>query len=421
MEVRTRIAPSPTGSLHLGTARTALFNYLFAKKERGKFILRIEDTDLERSLPEFEKDILEGLTWLGLERDEFYRQSERVEIYQKYIQKLLAEGRAYLSKEQEGARAEVIRFKNPGRKVIFHDLIRGEIEFATKDSGDFVIAKDEQTPLYHFAVVADDYEMKISHVIRGEDHISNTPRQILIQEALGFPRPQYAHLPLILGPDRTKLSKRHRAQSIREYRETGYLAPAMFNFLALLGWHPADEKEILSAAELIRLFTLERVQKAGAIFNLEKLDWINGEYIKAMRPEELAGALRDFIPKNWLVSSPNLVRIAALFQDRIRHLSDFADLSKFFFEAPSYPKELLRWQGKGNYEVIKKHLEKICELLPESEKIMAYADQEGRGEVLWPLRVALSGREASPGPFEIAEILGKEEALQRIKRAISLL
>ena len=241
MEIRTRLAPSPTGFLHIGTARTALFNWLFTRKNNGKLFLRIEDTDKERSKIEFEEDIKESLSWLGINWDEFLRQSDRKEIHAKYITKLLETGAAYVSKDEPAYRTgrgegkgEVIRFKNPGKKVKFNDVIRGDIEFETKDLGDFVIAKDIQTPLYHLAVVVDDADMKISHVIRGDDHISNTPRQILIQEALGFLRPQYAHIPLILGKDRSKLSKRDGAEAVADYRKMGYPPEAMFNFLGLL-------------------------------------------------------------------------------------------------------------------------------------------------------------------------------------------
>ncbi|MEK7162248.1 MAG: glutamate--tRNA ligase [Patescibacteria group bacterium] len=410
MEVRTRIAPSPTGPLHLGTARTALFNWLFARQHQGKFILRIEDTDKVRSRPEFEEDIVEGLKWLGTEWDEFYRQSERIEVYKKYLKKLLDSGQAYFS--------DVIHFKNPGPRVRFGDLIRGELEIDTRELGDFIIAKSEEEVLYHFAVVIDDFEMKISHVIRGEDHISNTPRQILIQEALGFPRPQYAHLPLILGPDRTKLSKRHGAESIREYKEMGYLPEALVNFLSLLGWHPKDEKEMFSKEELIKEFSLERVQKGGAVFDIKKLDWMNSEYIRRKSPSELLELSRLYLGR---ADDEKLEKITALEQLRLIKLSELREKTAYFFTAPEYPKELLRWKGTESYEVIKKHLEKICELLMDWEKIMAYAEKEGKGEVLWPLRAALSGRRASPGPFEIMEVLGKEESEKRIQYALRLL
>jgi len=317
-EIRVRIAPAPTGFLHIGLARTAFFNYLFAKKYQGIFILRIEDTDRERSKPEYEKDIMEGLKWLGIEWDEGpdiggdygpYRQSEKKEIYAKYLKKLLDENKAYhcfCSEEELEAQRQyqlsigeaprysgkcaslpkevvekyltegkpwVLRFRIPGKKIEFEDLIRGKVEFDTSLMGDTVIAKNLFTPLYNFACVIDDFEMQVSHVIRGEDHISNTPKQILLQEALGFPQPKYAHLPLILGPDRTKLSKRHGAISVSEYKREGYLPEALINFMAFLGWNPGGEREIYSLASLIKEFSLEAVQKSGAIFNIKRLDF----------------------------------------------------------------------------------------------------------------------------------------------------
>ena len=297
-EIRTRLAPSPTGSLHVGTARSGIFNFLFARKNGGKFILRIEDTDLERSKKEFEEDAKESLLWLGLNWDEFYRQSDRKEIYSEHIKKLLESGLAYVSKEKGGNSKEVIRFKNKGELIKFKDIIRGEIEADTSDLGDFIIAKDINTPLYHLAAVIDDALMKISHIIRGEDHISNTPRQILIQGALNFPQPKYAHLPLILGGDKSKLSKRHGAEALSEYRKAGYPAEAMFNFLSLLGWHPKDDREILSKNELVREFSLERVQRGGAIFQHEKLDWMSREYIKNLADEDFYLCLKPFLPEN---------------------------------------------------------------------------------------------------------------------------
>ena len=251
-KIVTRMAPSPTGKFHVGSVRTALFNYLFARQNGGKFILRIEDTDKERSKKEFETDIIEAFDWLTLEYDEFYRQSERTEIYKKHIQKLIDDGFAYISKEEateEKQRSEVIRFKNPNKVVKFNDLILGDIEVDTTDLGDFVIAKDLENPLYHLTVVVDDGIMEVSHVIRGQDHISNTPRQILILEALGFQRPIYAHIPLILAPDKTKLSKRHGALATLEYRDIGYFKEAILNFMAMIGWNPGDDREIFSKQE----------------------------------------------------------------------------------------------------------------------------------------------------------------------------
>ena len=296
-KLRVRIAPSPTGPLHIGTARTALFNYLFAKKHNNSFILRIEDTDLERSDSKYEKDIIDGLKWLGIEWDELYKQSKRTKTYEKYLKKLLDSGHAYED--------EIIWFKNPKKKVVFDDLIRGRVEFDSSLFDDFSIAKDLKTPLYNFAVVIDDYEMKISHVIRGEDHISNTPKQILIQEALGLPAPNYAHLPLILGPDKTKLSKRHGAVSIIDYKEQGYLPEALINFMALLGWSaqggPGNDRELFSVKELIKEFSLEKIQKGGAIFNIEKLDWFNGHYIRQLSLDKLTEMCTPYLIESGLI------------------------------------------------------------------------------------------------------------------------
>ena len=313
-QIRTRLAPSPTGPLHIGTARTGFFNWLFTRQNNGKFILRIEDTDIERSKPEFEKDIEENLKWLGLDWDEgSYRQSQRLDIYEKYLNQLLKEKKAYYcfcSKEQleedrqamlaqglspkysgrcrsisqeetdkkiNRGEAAVIRFRVPETDLEFNDLIRGKVKFNTSLLGDIVIAKNLRAPLFNFAVVIDDHEMEITHVIRGEDHIPNTPKQIIIQRALGFEEPRYAHLPLILNPDKSKLSKRYLETSLNDYRERGYLPEAILNFIALIGWHPSDEKEIFSKEELINEFNLKKVQKAGAIFSVNKLDWLNSQ------------------------------------------------------------------------------------------------------------------------------------------------
>ncbi len=299
-KVTVRFAPSPTGPLHIGGARTALFNYIFAKQTGGTFILRIEDTDKERSKPEYEQDIRDGLGWLGIIPDAVYRQSERTDIYQKHLDTLIKSGAAYVSREPrkqntttppfghpsstEEGMVEVVRFKNPNKLVSFQDMVRGEVSFNTTELKDFVIARSVSEPLYHFAVVVDDFEMKVTHIIRGEDHISNTQRQILIQEALGAPRPLYAHIPLILALDRSKLSKRKHgdAVSLAHYRAEGIAPKAMVNFLALLGWHPSarDASEVLSFDELVAQFNLERVQKGGAVLDGNKLNWLNKQYLK---------------------------------------------------------------------------------------------------------------------------------------------
>ena len=312
----TRFAPSPTGFLHMGGARTALFNHLFTKKLEGKVILRIEDTDKLRSTAEYEASIIDSLKWLDISYNQTFKQSEREEIYKKYLKKLIDEGKAYVSKEipteedlpagrhgkeNPDFRSEVIRFKNPGKKVSFTDLIRGEITFDTTELKDFVIAKSLEEPLYHLAVVIDDFEMGITHVVRGDDHISNTPRQILIQEAIGAPRPIYAHLPIILATDKSKLSKRKHGEavSLNFYRDKGYIPEAIINFLALLGWNPGTDQELFTMDELIKTFDISKVQKGGAVFNTEKLDWINRQYIAKMSEEDFILSIKKYLPE-WI-------------------------------------------------------------------------------------------------------------------------
>ncbi len=464
--VRVRIAPSPTGYLHLGTVRTALYNYLFAQKEKGSFIVRIEDTDQSRSLPLYEQDILEGLRSLGFAWDEGpdvggdfgpYRQSERTNIYKKYLQRLLTEGKLYkcfctkeqleeerkamiaqglapkyggtcthmaanavIALEKEG-KESVLRLRVPNDYLVeFSDMIRGKISINSSIIGDFIIAKDVSAPLYNFAVVVDDEEMKISHVIRGEEHISNAPRQILIQQALGFSELRYAHLPLILTSDRTKMSKRKKDMSFSEYLKDGYLPEAVLNFIGLLGWHPEDDQEILTLQEMVDKFSIRRVQKAGAIFNLEKLDWFNAQYIKKMHIDELIKRIQPFVPEHWFAQTDILTKALMTERDRLKKLSKFRELASFFFEAEVYEAELLQWQD-APLEKILAHLQKVRDLIASDNDIMAYAEQEGRGEVLWPLRVALSGLKNSPSPFEIITVLGKDESLKRVDMAIKKL
>jgi len=483
---RVRLAPSPTGLFHLGNARTGLFNYLFARKAGGKFVLRIEDTDKERSKKEYENTILEGLKFLGIEWDEGpgtngflgpYRQSERLEIYEKYLRQLLEEEKAYYcfcsSEEIEAQKEEMIargvppkysgkcrdlpkstletyleegkektiRIKIPNKVIKFEDIIRGEVEFDLSLIGDIVIAKSLKEPLYNFAVVIDDYLMKITHVIRGEDHISNTPKQIAIQEALGLPRPNYAHLPMILGPDRSKLSKRHGAMALTDYRKMGYLPEAIINFLVFLGWHPIGNEEILSLEELINKFDLERVQKGGAIFNIKRLDWFNAQYLKKMSSEELMDRVVDYI-KNFS-SAPEIIKeygidyikkVIDIELPRMNKLSDLIDLSDFFFKKKiEYSIELLKWKDMTDTELTKSLQDSLntLEKIKESEfnrvnlqiKFYSFIDEDlnyegNKGKLLWPLRAALSGKKASPGPFEIAEVLGKEESIKRLKQAL---
>lgn len=442
-KIVTRIAPSPTGFLHLGTARTALFNFLFAKHNGGKFVLRIEDTDKERSKQEYEENILEGLKWLGIAYDDFCRQSERSELHKKYIKKLVDEGRAYVSKEEaaEGKRSEVIRFKNSGKNITFKDKVKDEITFNTAELGDFIIAKSMDEPLYNLAVVVDDMEMGITHVIRGEDHISNTPRQMLIAEALGIEHPIYAHLPIVLAVDRSKLSKRHGATSITEYREMGYLPEAMVNFLVLLGWSPQNKEgkgeEILLLDDLIKKFELEKVGKSGAIFNIEKLNWLNREHIKRLEKDRLWEYVKEAIPSKikelpeW--SEERLKKITPLLIDRIVKFSEITEMAEngeldLYFKAPNYEISNFLWKKDADGEIIKSSINgliQVIENIPTSSfskegvksAVMSFIGEKDRGSILWPMRYALSGMEKSPDPFNIAVVIGKSETVARLKTA----
>jgi len=463
--IRTRYAPSPTGPLHMGGARTALFNYLFAKHHGGAFALRIEDTDVERSERRFESDILESLGWLGISADEGpgtagyfgpYRQSERLATYRRYLASLMASGRAGWCAVRTatpsggypvphrcdshggfGAAGEgIIRFRLNAAKtesVTFEDMIRGRLSVSRAALGDFSIAKNLDAPLYNFAVVVDDHEMRISHVIRGEDHLPNTPKQLLLQEALGFSPPGYAHLPLILGTDRAKLSKRHGATAVREFRDDGYLPEAIVNFLALLGWNPGDDREFFTLAELVDAFDIGRIQKGGAAWNAAKLDWFNGEYLRRKRADDLARAARPYLTaaiSNLADFDEGYVAaVVALEQPRLKKLSELADRVAYFFQEPTYERELLRWKRMDDAEVAAalRRAAAIVDGAPAFDaaalsKAFLEAIGEGdRGAVLWPLRVALTGRAASPGPFEIMEILGRANVARRIQRALEKL
>lgn len=434
-KVVTRIPPSPTGRLHIGTARTALFNYIFTKKMGGSVIFRSEDTDRARSTLEYEKEIIDGLTWLGLSWDSFVRQSERSARYSELLQQLLASGKAYLSKEpakdDPSREIEVVRLKNPGTEVIFEDSIRGTITTHTGDLGDFVIARSTTDALYHFAVVVDDMDGGVTHVIRGEDHISNTPRQILIQEALGAARPVYAHLPLILAPDRSKMSKRHGAVSIFDYKDEGFLPEAIINYLALLGWNPGDEREDFSLLELIHEFDLSRVHKAGAVFDLVKFKSVNQRWMRKLSDDE-------FIQRGGL-SAPDqatLKKIVPLLKERAQTFGEarellFGELACFFTELVLSKEVLVAKEPEDNLGFTKKALVALIgliEALPEEvtseeakQTLMPYADKEGRGAVLWPLRYALSGLQKSPDPFTLISILGTKKSVARIHTALGIL
>ncbi len=442
MSVVTRIPPSPTGRFHVGTARTALFNYLFARHHGGTIVFRSEDTDRTRSKKEHEDEIIAGLTWLGISWDSFSRQSEHTDRYHELLEKLVGEGKAYVSaepgKDDPSKTIEVVRLRNPGTSVTFTDLIRGDITFDTTELGDFVIARSMTDALYHFAVVVDDMDAKISHVIRGEDHISNTPRQILIQEALGAPRPAYAHLPLILDEKRAKLSKRSgTATNVMDYQDEGVLPESLVNYLALLGWSPGDDREFFSLAQLVEEFSLEHVQKSGAAWSREKLLSINQHWMRTLSTDE-------FITRGNL-SAPDderLRKAVPLLKERVQTFRAAQEMLagelSCLFAGPTLDKKTLLAKEPGDrpgmtLSVLTSLLEPIRGL-PEGapteetkETLMAIADAEetkgkgGRGAVLWPLRYALSGQERSPDPFSLVSILGKDEAISRIQNAIAIL
>jgi len=432
-KVVTRFAPSPTGLLHLGAYRTAIFSYLFAKKNGGEFVLRIEDTDKERNKKEYEEDILESLKWMDLNYDRFYRQSEHVETHKKYLEKMISEGKAYISKEEakdgSGVIKEIIRFKNPNIDISFEDLIKGTVTMNTTDLGDFVLAKNLNEPLFHLAVVIDDFEAGVTHVIRGEDHVSNTPRQILIQRAIGAYTPIYAHLPLVLGPDKLKLSKRRGAKALSDYQKLGFLPSAILNGVTFVGWNPGTEKEIFTHDELIQEFDLTKVQKSPAVFNEQKLEWFNKEHIKLLSYEEVEKNILEYLPLD--KRNPKLVPIIF---DRISKWSDVTAMVEageldFFFNTPVYEKENLIYKDTPKEKILNNINLAISSLEQIEEKdfnieniknsLMSIADSlENRGALLHPIRYALSGLSKSPDPFIIASILGKIETLKRLQNAI---
>lgn len=452
-KVVTRFAPSPTGHLHIGGVRTALFSYLYARQNNGTFILRIEDTDKERSKKEFEESILSSFEWLSLSYDELHRQSENTEKYKVYLQKLIDEEKAYFSKEEikeEGDRESVIRFKNPNKKVTFQDHVLGEIVVDTTDLGDFVIAKDLDNPIFHFANVVDDYEMGVTHIIRGQEHAPNTPRQLLLWEALGFDIPEYAHIPLILAEDKTKMSKRHGALDTLQYKELGYLPEAILNFMALIGWNPGDEQEIFSMDQLIEKFSIDRVQKSPGVFNMVKLDWVNKEYLRKLSYEEQEEYINNFIPKSFHslpeYTNERLHAIVPIVMERISKGSEIKEMAEngeitYFFDTPKLDKDTILIQAKKQLKdgSIEDQINKTIEVLEKSIQILneidtedwqneniknalwQYATDTGRGVVLWPIRYALSGLEKSPDPFTLADIFGKKETISRINNGIFLL
>ncbi|MBI4180769.1 MAG: glutamate--tRNA ligase [Chloroflexi bacterium] len=482
--VRTRFAPSPTGYPHVGNIRTALFAWLFARHNGGSFIVRIEDTDVARTVEGAVEAILDSLRWLGLDWDEGpevggkyapYFQSQRLELYHEAAQRLIAHGDAYYcycsperlkemreeqvkhkqppgydrccrdlgeleqaAKESDGI-TPVVRLKTPLEgQTRFNDLIWGDVKFENSTIDDLVLLKSDGYPTYHLANVVDDYEMKISHVIRGEEWLSSTPRHLLLYQALGYEPPQFAHLPTILGPDRAKLSKRHGAASVAEYREQGYLPEALLNFLALLGWSLDDKTEIFSLEELIKNFSLERVNKTAAIFNQDKLSWMNGMYLRNLTPEDFVQRSLPFLESGLppQIKRPldiNYLRqILPLVQERTKTLTEVPDLIKFFFiEESDYPSDSLIGKGMTRESAIKA-LEsarlKLVDLAVFDEaslesllRPLAVELELKPGQLFGTLRVAITGRTVAPPLFQTMIVLGKERCLSRIETALARL
>jgi len=433
MKPRVRFAPAPTGELHVGGARTALFNWLFARHHGGQFILRIEDTDRSRSTEEWIERIEEALRWLGLDWDEYYRQTERFPLYQEAAERLMAEGKAY---KQEGA--WWFRVPRPGATTV-HDLLLGEVTYDHEQPQlkDFVIRRSDGSFTYNFACVVDDAELRITHVIRANEHLNNTPRQILLYRALDLEPPQFAHLPMVLSKEREKLSKRHGATSVFEYRDRGFLPEALVNFLARLGWSHGDQ-EIFSKQELIEFFDLENVGVSAAVFDEEKLLWLNQHYIINGEPDRLGELLREFLVRQGVVSQEEaqaipregLREIVILLKERSKTLVELAEKARFIFsdELEYDPKGVKKFFTPGKAPLLEGLIAELSNLneftAPRIEEVTrAYLERAGRrlGEIAQTCRVALTGKTAGPGLFETMEVLGRERTFVRLRRALELI
>ncbi|MDD5567918.1 MAG: glutamate--tRNA ligase [Candidatus Omnitrophica bacterium] len=429
--VRVRFAPSPTGNLHIGGARTALFNWLYARAKGGKFVLRIEDTDQVRSKPEFVDEILNSLKWLGFDWDEIDYQSKRVDIYNEYAQKLLSTGKAYKEKLPDKPQEAVI-FKVPQQKIKMQDLIRGEIEFDTSVIKDQVLIKSDGTPTYNFACVVDDATMGITHVIRGDDHISNTPKQTLLYEALGFKLPAFAHLPLIMGMEGGRLSKRTGATAISDYRKMGYLPQALVNYLLLLSWAPGNNVELIDINEAVKLFDVTQVNKTAATFDLKKLNWMNNQYLKNEDSEKLADILIPGLIERGYIGKDNLdrrylVSLVKLFQPRLTTINDFPDWADFFFVEevkidPDAEKKCLSQDLSNEFRLFVEKLDKLAEFdilnIEEGFRSLVKELNIESKALIHPIRVALTGKTIGPGLFEVIYYLGKERTRKRLSRWI---
>ncbi|HEY6191949.1 MAG TPA: glutamate--tRNA ligase [Bacteroidota bacterium] len=475
--VRVRFAPSPTGFLHVGGLRTALYNFLFARRQGGVFVLRIEDTDRARYVEGAVESLIRTLAWTGLAYDEGpekggpfgpYIQSERLDLYRDHVNRLLNKGDAYrcfcthdrleeMRKEQDRLKLPpkydrrclsldksviqsniaqglpfVIRMRVPdGVTISFHDMIRGEVEFAGEKVDDQVLLKSDGYPTYHLANVVDDHLMQITHVIRGEEWLSSTPKHVLLYQFFGWEKPEFAHLPLLLNADRSKLSKRQGDVAVEDYREKGYLPAALVNFVALLGWNPGDERELFSLDDLVREFSIDRVGKSGAIFNVEKLDWLNAQHLRRMSDQDILALLKDLLARSgpWEKEFGDgyLLNVIRAMRERIIFVRDFIDKSPYFFRAPqSYDETAMkkRWTGEtpaalealaGEFS----HLDNpgAAEFESALRKVAA-SRHVPDGDLIHALRLAVSGVGGGPGVFEIVDILGKDESIGRIKRAV---
>ena len=483
-EIRVRFAPSPTGYLHIGGARTALFNYFFARKYNGKFILRIEDTDRERLKEDSVSQIISSLKWLGIDWDEGpevggeygpYFQSERLTLYRKEVQRLIDEGKAYycfcteedIAKEREEQKALKVPFRYSGKclslskeeveknlkegkpyvvrikipkegKTVVEDIIRGTVVFDNSQLDDYIILKSNNMPTYNFACVVDDHYMKISHIIRAEEHLSNTPKQVLIYKALGYEIPKFAHIPMILAPDRSKLSKRHGATSVGEFKEQGYLKEALVNYLTLLGWSPGGDREIFSVEETIKEFSLDKVSKTAAVYDINKLAWINGNYLRTLDLDYVTKEAIPFLIEKELISYDEvekkydyIKRVVDAVREKVKLLSEIADASGYFFkDVEEYdPKGVKKRFMKDNViELLTKGMEALENTSDFSVESVekAYRDLIEElgikgGDIIHPTRLALSGRTVGPGLFDIISILGKEECIKRMKKAIEFI
>jgi glutamyl-tRNA synthetase len=467
--VRVRFAPSPTGYLHVGGARTALFNWLFARQQGGEFVLRIEDTDRDRSSDEMTEAILDGMTWLGLDWDEGpLHQADGVERHKAAAERLLEEGAAYrcyytseeleeirgastdkyrfqrLSDDETARRAErgdphTVRFAVPPGETVWEDLVHGETRFANEDIEDFIILRSDGTPVYNLAVVSDDAESRITHVLRGDDHLSNTPKQIMLYEALGLPVPEFGHLPMILGPDGKRLSKRHGAAAVGEYAEQGILPTALLNFLALLGWSPGEDREIMERTEMISLFSTERILKKSSVFDPEKLEWMNGQYLMRTPATELLPLVAPALVAEGILSESEveersdwLCHLIDLLKPRGRTVLEISEQAHTYLDPEvEYEEAAVAKHWKRPEEVVERlgavrqALADLGSWEPEPLESALRATAErlgvGFGKIAQPLRLALTGSAASPGIDQVLVVLGREDALGRIDRAVAAL